>query len=470
MRPIIGAVAVALVAAGLGSPAAQPSSASSTIGSSPPLALDSTMYRAAEAPLGIPAESRDWPAEATEMRYPAWGPDKRATTATWRVVTGTGNCCENRLAVTSDGRLIDFGAQTPKISDDEGITWTEILPAGASSTRATLGEGDAVAAPNGDIVGVSWYMLGGDSIVSFKYDAALEEWFFSAVPVHQPFFDRPELTVVPGPLDLNGTKVPYAVVLKGGSGLRMIYYVSGDGLNYTEVGARREATFGPDVKSWLKVDPAPVLDWIQAHEWSGLTPIAGGRVVSLPSPLDVIDQSAPPGPAILDLATLTWSRFALPDGQKFPKHGRLLTDSRGWIHHAVWNKDGFTYRISTNEGRTWTERTISIPKPYERAYDDARHNSFKVNGKLGLAVVAIHGRRPSDDTTRDFVFKIDVSRPLAKLLRTFAIGLGDGGFGAGVETADGRYDFANVAILPDGRIATSFADMAAGGSALAIEI
>ncbi|MDQ3646597.1 MAG: hypothetical protein M3345_06645 [Actinomycetota bacterium] len=369
-----------------------------------------------------------------------------------------------------DGRIVDFGGQTPKFSDDAGKTWTEVLPAGATSTTATLGEGDVIAAPNGDIVGVSWYMLGADSVISFKYEAASKDWLYSIVPVHQPFFDRPELTVVPGPLNVGGEKAPYAVILKGGSALRAVFYYSLDGLNYTKINARQEAIRAPAVESWLTTTRAPINDWIQSHEWSGLTPLGDGRVLSLPSPIDAIDETAPDRAFILDLATLTWSPFELPNGRDIPTSGRLLTDSRGWLHHALWGRDTFTYRISVDAGRRWTERTFSLPEPYVRTNEDARHNSFKVNGRLGVAAVAIHAYRGSDDNTRDFVFKLDVSGRTPKLTRTYAVGLGNGAYGAGVRDAEGRYDFTNIAILPDGRLATSFADLSTSVPALAIEL
>src|SRR4051812_35711301 len=34
---------------------------------------------------------------------------KKTGTTTWRVVQGTGNCCENYLTSTRQGRLLDFG-------------------------------------------------------------------------------------------------------------------------------------------------------------------------------------------------------------------------------------------------------------------------------------------------------------------------------------------------------------------------
>ena len=73
-------------------------------------------------------------------------------TAQWRVVAGTGNCCENFIGTTRDGRLMDFGGTHLNYSDDLGETWKQVRPLGVILN----GEGAVVDAPGGDVVGVSW--------------------------------------------------------------------------------------------------------------------------------------------------------------------------------------------------------------------------------------------------------------------------------------------------------------------------
>ncbi len=77
--------------------------------------------------------------------------DKQGTT-TWRVVNGTGNCCENYVTVTRTGRLLDFGGSYLNFSDDRGSTWRSVRPL----EPLVNGEGAVVAAPGGDVLGVEW--------------------------------------------------------------------------------------------------------------------------------------------------------------------------------------------------------------------------------------------------------------------------------------------------------------------------
>ncbi|MGH2711151.1 MAG: hypothetical protein ACRDH9_08115, partial [Actinomycetota bacterium] len=64
---------------------------------------------------------------------------------TWRVVRGTGNCCENHLGITKEGRLMDFGGAYINFSDDQGQTWKQVRPA-----EPLVGpEGTVVVAPGG---------------------------------------------------------------------------------------------------------------------------------------------------------------------------------------------------------------------------------------------------------------------------------------------------------------------------------
>lgn len=78
--------------------------------------------------------------------------DDKPGTTTWRIVKGTGNCCENYLSVTRGGRLLDFGGSYLNYSDDRGLTWSSVRPI----EPLVNGEGAVAVAPDGDVVGVEW--------------------------------------------------------------------------------------------------------------------------------------------------------------------------------------------------------------------------------------------------------------------------------------------------------------------------
>src|SRR5687768_4082068 len=78
--------------------------------------------------------------------------DERSGTTNWRIVKETGNCCENYLTVTAQGRLFDFGGSYLNYSDDRGLTWNSVRPL----EPLVNGEGAVALAPDGDVVGVEW--------------------------------------------------------------------------------------------------------------------------------------------------------------------------------------------------------------------------------------------------------------------------------------------------------------------------
>src|SRR5207302_11408781 len=64
----------------------------------------------------LPASVVDITRPSTVNRYPTTdygtttdSSDDHSGITRWRVVQGTGNCCENYLTITRDGRLLDFG-------------------------------------------------------------------------------------------------------------------------------------------------------------------------------------------------------------------------------------------------------------------------------------------------------------------------------------------------------------------------
>lgn len=102
----------------------------------------------AQLPISFEAQAVPFAPPASQATYPAYdygkdgvaSGDDRTATATWRVVQATGNCCENYVTTSREGRLYDFGGTYVNYSDDRGVTWSSVRTAlhGDTSPLALL--------------------------------------------------------------------------------------------------------------------------------------------------------------------------------------------------------------------------------------------------------------------------------------------------------------------------------------------
>ncbi len=376
---------------------------------------------------------------------------------TWRVVKGTGNCCENHLGSTADGRLLDFGGNYLRFSADKGQTWSVVQP-----LEPLLGaEGTVAVAPNGDIVGITWDPYTGDRVLSFKHDAATKQWQYMYSPLHTPFYDREWISVVEGPFTVGAVTVPYITVIRGGWPSKALWYYSLDGLHYTMAANKVvDQQVEAATTAWLPTKAAASADWTQPIVESGVAPLTGGG--ALAPRIDTLDNSGGVW-AILKPGALRWSRFKLGDGTDLP-NGRIAQDSRGWLHLVSVSGGAIAYRVSTDGGRTWSATTAALP-PNLRA----ENWDFRANGALGLTAIAIHANAGGPD--QDVVVKFSTACPTPALRGISLVGAGDlvAGGSFGVNSAP-RFDFATMAILADGSVATSFIDASNNPPAVAVEL
>lgn len=434
---VLVGLAAALLAATVGLAFAAP----------PPNALEASVRSYAPSSIVV----RSFPARNALASYV---PDEA-----WRVVHRTGNCCENYIATTSAGRIMDFGGSYLRFSDDQGASWSEVLGLGP----LYAGEGAATEAPNGDIVGATWDPYSGDRLEGFKFDKADGKWYFVHNQLHTPMFDRPYVAALPGPWAINGSTVPYLTYLIGGLSSMRNSYFSSDGLNYLPTPAPFPATGTPKSKA-LPVVRDGKADVLQPLTVAGVVPIPGGGALAWSSP----GSDAVSDLSILEPPSTTWSPFSLPGSDPF--RGRLLADSAGRWHNVFVAQNSFTYRISTDGGATWTSTVVPLPNGYEAVMPQfSRFWDFKANGPLNMGVVSMYARNISAGTDQNLVFVLSTTagRPVYRKL-LFA-GRGDKLFGAGL-TASDRLDFVTVGILPDGRIATTFLDGEYASPAVAITI
>jgi subtilisin family serine protease len=361
--------------------------------------------------------------------YSAGAP--RTGTTTWRVVKDTGNCCENHLGMSKAGRLFDIGGSFINYSDDRGSTWTSVRP----PEPLVNGEGSMAMAPNGDVIGVTWDAYSGDHLVAYKYNAESGEWLTLTNVLHEAFYDRPWLSVVPGPFtDATGKTVPYISIVQGGV-LKDPMLVSTDGLIYAEPSSLLLGDLSSTpVSSWFPVAGNAASDWIQPIRSSPVTPLGAGYAAEVSGYL-------------LDPQSREWHPWTLPGGGQPPSY--IQVDSAGRIHAVRPVGASLEYRISGDGGRNWT----SVTFPLSMQADETRLTDFKVNRAVGVSAIAARV------DSQDWVYKFDITGSSARLLRVYRVGLGDNPAGSdvGALTAP-RMDFQNVVIFPDGRVATSFLD------------
>jgi hypothetical protein len=123
------------------------------------------------------------------------------------------------------------------------------------------------------VLGVQWDPYSGDHLQVYKYEADTGQWLYNEMPVHQPFYDREWIGVVPGPVAVNGQTHEYVSFIKGGYPTKEAWYYSTDGFNYHTVtsklaeqmlGGARTSTHLAITES-LVGQPTPGLRRIRQH-------------------------------------------------------------------------------------------------------------------------------------------------------------------------------------------------------------
>jgi hypothetical protein len=427
---------------------------------------------------------------------------------TWRVTDAGGSASNVSIAATASGGLLEFGGTYLTFSDDGGLTWHDVRPLAPAVAAA----GAAMGAPNGDVVGVAWDSGSADRLYAVKYVASAGHWEYREVALREPLFDRPLLTVVPGPFPVaGGVALPYAVVLRAQRSMDQadVFYLSVDGLSYVPTSDQATVTAGPNTTGYLEPAANPALDFAQPPARMRVAPLARGGLFNVaPTQVDVVVDPpvesvdlplesvnppetiqpvvdpTPPTPLPVDPFTPIPlpSTSALDDAGEpvpvpsldpvepqacattrlgtnlqwgcltVPGHAfgqSLVVDSRGVLHEVA----GTRYGMSADGGRTWS--AIDLPVP---AGGTVTALDYKANGALGVAAIAAHvdfGPR-----AQDLVYRVDTSGPAPALVEVMHVGAGD---------ADRPFEDASVAILPDGRIAVSHADAGHPSPRLAVE-
>ncbi len=390
--------------------------------------------------------------QVTERSYPVYDGDGQPVGhQAWRVVTGTGNCCENYVATTKQGWVLDFGGSSLYLSKDEGQTWSRITPHGFQ----ICGEGAVVPGPGGDIYAMNWEMClgaGNDGIWALKYVAADDKWIEGSGLVHAPFFDRPWMSVLAGPhLDGAGQMSPvrsYIFTNFNDALYGQGHVVSGDGVNYLLQPPIVDSFVALEQDLPGRLAPDPDADWTQ--------PIVQSSARQLDAGLGVMETSL-----------MYCQLLDTEDGRKCSPHRfpieNMQRDSGGRLHAVTFNARTFTYSWSDDVGRTWQDSRHPLPP----GVNGILEWDLKVSHALDRAVVAIHGA--VGGAAQDYAVILRDIRTTPEIDKVMQIGGGGGTAGSGV-AADVRYDFMTTGFLPDGRVVLSFTDGEFHPPAVAIEL
>jgi cell division septation protein DedD len=349
---------------------------------------------------------------------------------------------------------MDFGGGAIAYSDDAGDSWNEVR------SLATLGaEGAIVEAPGGDTVGVTWDPYTGDRLEAFKFEASTGKWFYAQNSLHQPFFDRPYISVAPGPFQIGGVTVPYITYMLGGWPQKTTY-MSTDGLNYVPT-SNPNAPLGSAKSEYLNLGSDAAADWFQPLTVPGIVPLPGGGAIGWkPASGGTIALS------LLQPPSTTWSPFTFPNNPNLK--GRLLGDSAGRLHNVNVGTRMVEYQLTPDGGRTWSSVAAALPAGYEAiapAFD--RFWDFKANAALDMAVVSMYARNTATGKDQNLLMVFSTVGGQPRLEKMLFLGLGDKAYGQGLGSAD-RLDFITVAILPSGQIVSTFMDSQSSKPLLAI--
>ena len=409
-----------------------------------------------------PGAVSEFSAPSTLRDFPVYDASGRLLrTATWRVTAAGGNCCEVYVAAQPNGRLITFGGTYLMYSDDEGKTWNAVKPL----TVLNNGEGAVVAGPDGDIAGIGWDAYSGDHLQSFHYDSKTRLWSVGEVVLKNPFFDRPWITVARGPFNIQGRTYPYIWLVRGGSENKDPELLSVDGLHYDYFTSQvlDEMSVAPDKPS-IRATGNALADYWSPHPWAGTVPLNGGGLLHITQPFD--GDFADCAVSQLQEQTSAWRcvEFSPPGIEKWDKTPalccQLRQDSRGWLSDVVVDSKStaLLYYLSPNQGRHWSPPATLRPPRGGTLEADNVYNVV-VNGRLGIAAVSARFDDPTTGNGQDMVFVVDVKQARPRFLYTLLLGRGDVKTANDVTgSAGSRFDYASVAILPNGAIAASFDD------------
>jgi hypothetical protein len=256
---------------------------------------------------------------------------------------------------------------------------------------------------------------------------------------------------------LAGKRSRQVLDVTGGGITKDIDTLSPDGLDYGQPSFfYYDEKVGGSAPFRIPVVRNPDADWWQPHPGTRTIPLTAGGVLRLGT-AEYLTEDSPCELARLVPSTATWQCITSP--AKF--HGGVVRqDSRGVLTEVYpgVGRRSLVLATSRDGGVHWRSTTLKPPAGAGTTLETADHFDVVANGRLGQAVVSAR----FDDAKglgQDMVFRVSTARSRPQRLATYLVGRGDLNTANDVSGATTyRFDYSSVALLPDGRIATSFDD------------
>lgn len=399
----------------------------------------------------------------------------QSTNMTWAVFDATkgGNCCEHYIATSIEGSIFNIGGEYPVWSVDRGHGWDTWMPGVTPDLQCRtfiptnpgqegLGEGSIVQATNGDIISMSWFPYAGgdlkiDKFYAILYDQSEMEWKWCYNRITEPFYDRSWQVEVVGPISSSFGDGEWASLVvsnfwhqtqnAGGQ-------ISVDGLNYYPIQFPGRGSSQPSIDVNLDFTN----DTLDPY-WDVNKPHKEMRAFAVPSGGLLFPQYFDNGNAAFLDTTLSWNELAV----EFPSEYCHL-DSTGSIHCVANSGNALTHYLSRDGAMTWTNHTYDM-SPVASGIEEWE---FQGNGKHDLFVLNVR-YQSSDGPDVDVVYHTrDYSQDLSPDTLTY-IGQGDLDSTSGAGN-DIRFDFASLAILPDGGVVVAYHDSTDVDPLFAVEL
>ncbi|MCI0497871.1 MAG: hypothetical protein L0Z54_06245, partial [Thermoplasmata archaeon] len=294
----------------------------------------------------------------------------------------------------------------------------------------------------------------GDRLIAFLYDNDTGEWQWRENHyAYAPFYDRPWIVEVKGPISWLGSDYPWASLVVSNFWQDLI--ISVDGLNYFQIEEpqRDLPELYPEEAFDLDFEPGPEFDYMQPHRGIHAFPLPTGGLL-MPGYFSNGDDA-------MLTTSLTWARHVPVEGQPLPSNCTWL-DSTGALHSVTQQENTLTVHQSLDGGRSWTTRDFTWANA-----SWIEEWEFHADGAHGAA--ALNMRVQVGDVDVDLLWQIYDYRDSLEPDRLILLGQGDLDATSGAGN-DVRFDFASVAILPDGGMLVSYADSTDADPLFALEL